>query len=206
MLIPCPSCAVPQKTDKKDAWWLAHLFRHGMMRASYLPPRPVRELRLLTRGRREWVRDAAQEKNRVQKLLEQSSIQLRSVLSDVFGASGAAMLEALMVKGETDPERIAGLAKGSLKKKKTEIAAALEGYRLPETHRFLIRQRMEHLAAILQQLDDLDAEIHKVLESRPAFAEAAQRIESIPGRQRVSAAETVAEAGPDVRLSPAQRI
>jgi transposase len=95
------------KTDKKDAWWLAHLFRHDMIRASYLPARPVRELRMLTRRRRELVRAAAQEKNRVQKLLEQSSIKLRGVLSDVFGASGAAMLEALIIHGESDPQRIA---------------------------------------------------------------------------------------------------
>jgi transposase len=190
------------KTDKKDAWWLAHLFRHDMIRASYLPPRPVRELRMLTRRRRELIRDAAREKNRVQKLLEQSSIKLRSVLSDVFGASGAAMLEALVLEGETDSMRIAGRAKGRLIQKKEQIAAALEGHRLPEAHRFLIRQTMEHLATMLQHVDELDDQIRKHLETHPEFAQSAKLLESIPGMDRVSAAETVAEVGPDVEAFP----
>jgi transposase len=190
------------KTDKKDAWWLAHLFRHDMIRASYLPARPVRELRMLTRRRRELIRDAAREKNRVQKLLEQSSIKLRSVLSDVFGASGAGMLEALVLEGETDPMRIASRAKGSLIKKKEQIAAALEGHRLAETPRFLIRQTMQHLATMLHQIDELDDQIQKHLEANPGFAQSAQLLESIPGMDRVSAAETVAEVGPDVAAFP----
>ena len=190
------------KTDKKDAWWLAHLFRHDMIRASYLPARPVRELRLLTRRRRELVRDAAQEKNRVQKLLEQSSIKLRSVLSDVFGASGVAMLEALIVAGESDPQRIAELAKGSLRKKKEQIAAALEGFQLPPAHRFLLRQALEHLASLLWQVEELDQEIARYIRSRPEFAQSAQLLESIPGFDQVSAAETVAEVGPDVKAFP----
>ena len=190
------------KTDKKDAWWLAHLYRHDMIRASYLPSRPVRELRMLTRRRRELVRAAAQEKNRVQKLLEQSSIKLRSVLSDVFGASGAAMLEALIMDGESDPERIAALAKGSLVKKKEQIAATLEGFHLPAAHRFLIRQTLEHLAGILQQVDELEQEIGRYLQSHPAFAQSAALLETIPGINQVSAAETVAEVGPDVKAFP----
>ena len=190
------------KTDKKDAWWLAHLFRHDMIRASYLPERPVRELRMLTRRRRELVRGAAQEKNRVQKLLEQSNIKLRSVLSDVFGASGAAMLEALIVNGESDPHRIAALAKGSLVKKKEQIAAALEGFHLPQTHRFLIRQTLEHLASILQQVDELETEIGQHMQLHPEFARSAELLESIPGFNQVSAAETVAEVGPNVKAFP----
>lgn len=187
------------KTDKKDAWWLAHLFRHDMIRASYLPPRPVRELRMLTRRRRELVRAAAQEKNRVQKLLEQSSIKLRSVLSDVFGASGAAMLEALILEGESDPQRLAALAKGSLAKKKEQIAATLAGSHLPPAHRFLIRQALEHLAGILQQVDELEQEIGRYIQQHPEFAQSAKLLESIPGFNQVSAAETVAEVGPDVK-------
>jgi transposase len=190
------------KTDKKDAWWLAHLFRHDMIRASYLPVRPVRELRMLTRRRRELIRNAAQEKNRIQKYLEQSSIKLRGVLSDVFGASGAAMLEALILRGETDPEQIASLAKGSLKKKQKEIAAALEGYRLPPAHRFLIRQTMEHLAVMVEQLDEIEDEIQRVIQNCPEFREAAELVQTIPGFDRVAAAETVAEVGPTVKAFP----
>jgi len=189
------------KTDKKDAWWLAHLYRHDMIRASYLPARPVRELRMLTRRRRELVRDAAQEKNRVQKLMEQSHIKLRSVLSDVFGASGAAILEALL-DGEQDPQRLADLAKGSLRKKKTQIAAALTGLEIPEVHRFLIRQALEHLAVMVEQVDDVQAWIRRHIREEPEFAKSAELLESIPGINEVSAAETVAEVGPNVKAFP----
>lgn len=189
------------KTDKKDAWWLAHLYRHDMIRASYLPPRPVRELRMLTRRRRELVRDAAQEKNRVQKLLEQSNIKLRGVLSDVFGVSGAAMLEAIVVDGKTDPLEIATLAQGSLVKKKAAIAESLKGFQLPETHRFLIRQGMEHLAALVQQLEELEQAIQAKLKQE-GFEGASQLLQTIPGIEQVSAAEIVAEVGPDVKAFP----
>jgi transposase len=156
---------------------------------------------MLTRRRRELVRAAAQEKNRVQKLLEQSSVKLRSVMSDVFGASGAAMLEAL-VNGETDARRIACLAKGTLKKKQEQIAASLQGFRMPEANRFLIRQTLEHLAAILEQVDDLEAKIEAHLQAYPEFGQSAKLVQSIPGFNQVSAAETVAEVGPDVKAFP----
>jgi transposase len=189
------------KTDKKDAWWLAHLYRHDMIRPSYLPPQPVRELRMLTRRRRELIRDAAQEKNRVQKLLEQSNIKLRGVLSDVFGVSGAAMLEAIVVDGKTDPAQIAELAQGSLKKKQAAIAESLTGFQLSETHRFLIRQGMEHLAALVQQLEELELQIQAKVKGE-GFQPAAQLLQTIPGIEQVSAAEIVAEVGPDVKAFP----
>ena len=189
------------KTDKKDAWWLAHLHRHAMIRASYLPPRPIRELRLLTRRRRELIRDAAKEKNRVQKLLEQSNIKLRSVLTDVFGASGAAMLEAIVLENKTDPVQIAELARGSLKQKKAAIAASLEGFRLPQTHQLLIRQGMEHLAGLVQQLDELDRKIQDKIQVEK-LATAAELLQTIPGIEQVSAAEIVAEVGGDVQAFP----
>jgi len=189
------------KTDKKDAWWLAHLYRHNMIRASYLPPAPVRQLRLLTRRRRELIRNAAQEKNRVQKLLEQSNIKLRSVLSDVFGVSGAAMLEAIVVEGKTDPAEIASLARGTLQHKKEAIAGALIGFQLPETHRFLIKQAMEHLATLVEHIEELDRQIQSHLVAH-GMERAAELVESIPGIRRTSAAEIVAEVGPDVKAFP----
>jgi len=134
------------KTDKKDACWLAHLFRHGMIRASYVPERPVRELRMLTRQRREKIRNVALEKNRLQKVLEQGNVKLRGVMSDLFGVSGEAMLRAMIQGNETDPGKRADLAQGSFQNKREQIIAALEGHRLPETYRLLLRQGMEHLA------------------------------------------------------------
>jgi transposase len=159
------------------------LYRHDMIRPSYLPPRPIRELRMLTRRRRELIRDAAQEKNRVQKLLEQSNIKLRSVLSDGFGVSGAAMLEAMVVDGKTDPVQIAELAQGSLKKKKTQIAESLKGFQLPEVHRLLIRHGMEHLAALVQQLEELEGQIQAKIKAE-GFEPAAQLLQTIRGSSK----------------------
>ena len=189
------------KTDKKDAWWLAHLFRHGMIRPSYLPCRAVRELRMLTRQRREKIRDVAQEKNRVQKVLEQGNVKLRSVLTDLFGASGEAMLEAMILKKESDPAKIADLAKGKLRKKKEEIQAALEGHRLPETHSFLVQQGLEHIAVLVEQIEALDREVERKIEAE-GYQKAYRNLQTIPGVREVAAAEALAEVGPDTRAFP----
>lgn len=189
------------KTDKKDAWWLAHLFRHGMVRASYLPVRAVRELRKLTRQRREKIRDLAREKNRVQKVLEQGNVKLRSVLSDLFGASGEAMLEAMIVRKETDPVKIAALAKGKLCKKKAEIRAALEGHQLPETHRFLVQQSLECMAVLVEHIEALDRKIEAKIQAE-RFQQAYQNLQTIPGIKETAAAEALAEVGPDAKAFP----
>jgi transposase len=99
------------KTDYKDAWWLAHLLRHGMVTPSFIPPRPQRELRDLTRRRRKLIQAASAEKNRVGKVLEDANVKLGSVLTDVFGVSGQLMLEALLT-GKADAAEIAGFANG----------------------------------------------------------------------------------------------
>lgn len=189
------------KTDKKDAWWLAHLFRHGMVRASYLPMRSVRQLRMLTRQRREKIRNLAQEKNRVQKTLEQGNVKLRSVLTDVFGASGEAMLQAMILNKETDPVKIAALAKGKLRKKKEQIRAALEGHRLPETHRFLVQEGLEHMAVLVEQIQVLDCKVEEKIQTE-GFQQAYQNLQTIPGVKETAAAEALAEVGPDVKAFP----
>ena len=189
------------KTDKKDAWWLAHLFRHGMIRPSYLPRRAVRELRMLTRQRREKIRNLAQEKNRVQKVLEQGNVKLRGVMSDVFGASGEAMLEAMILRKETDPAKIAELARGSLCKKKAEIRAALEGHRLPETHRFLLHQGLEQMAVLVEQIEALDRQVEAKIQAE-GFQRSYQYLQTIPGIKETAAAEALAEVGPDTQSFP----
>jgi transposase len=189
------------KTDKKDAWWLAHLFRHGMIRASYVPERPVRELRMLTRQRREKIRDAAQEKNRLQKVLEQGNVKLRGVMSDLFGVTGEAILRAMLVDHETDPEKLADLAKGSLRNKREQIAAALKGHRLPETHRLLLRQGMEHLALLVKQIEELDEQVEAKIRAE-GWQTPYQNLQSIPGVKQTAAGEIVAEAGPQAKAFP----
>jgi transposase len=113
------------KTDDKDGWWLAHLLRHAMIYASFIPPRSIRELRDLTRHCKRLLSDGTAEKNRVQKILEDANVKLGNVLTDVFGVSGQLMLDALL-KGEADLRQIAEFAKEPAKKKVPEIIAALE--------------------------------------------------------------------------------
>jgi len=189
------------KTDKKDAWWLAHLFRHGMIRASYLPLRSVRELRMLTRQRRERIRDLAREKNRVQKVLEQGNVKLGSVMTDLFGASGEAMLQAMILEKQTDPAAIAALARGRLCKKQAAIRSALEGHRLAEGHRLVVQQGLEHMALLVQQIEQLDREVESKIQTE-GFQQAYQNLQTIPGIKETAAAEALAEVGPDTQAFP----
>jgi len=128
------------KTDPSDAHWLAHLLRHNMIRPSYIPPPPIRQLRDLTRRRKQLVRNGAQERNRIQKILEDANLKLGNVLSDVFGLSGQLMIDRLL-EGEATPEEVAELAQKSARKKIPEIRAALEGNRMNAMHRRLINLR-----------------------------------------------------------------
>ncbi len=135
--------AVPgRKTDVKDAEWICDLLRHGLLRGSFIPGRPQRELRELVRYRKELVRERAREVNRLQKVLEGANIKLGDVATDVMGKSGHAMIEALVV-GETDPELLASLAKGRLKKKSERLASALRCRPLSVTLRLAFGARAE---------------------------------------------------------------
>lgn len=156
------------KTDPKDSQWLAHLLRHGLIRPSFIPPRPVRDLRDLTRRRRQLLKDATS--NRVQKILEDSNVKLASVLADPFGVSGQLMLEALL-KGKASADEIAELAKGRARRRIPELAASLEGHRMSEHHRRMIHYSLEHLGFLEGQLLALDEEILREIEKagfRPA--------------------------------------
>src|SRR5260370_11316002 len=135
------------KTDARDSWWLAHLLRHGMIRASFIPPKPTRELRELTRRRKKLVETAAEERNRVQKQLEYGNVKLGNELSDVFGLRGQHMLKAL-VDEERTAEQIAELAQGGLKKKKAEIAESNRGQQLSEIQTELIRSSRRHMVVL----------------------------------------------------------
>ena len=125
-----------RKTDVKDAEWIADLVRHGLIAKSFVPARPLRELRELLRYRRKLVESQSAERNRLLKLLETANIKLASVASDVFGVSGRAMLKALS-EGNVSAEEMAGLAKGQLRPKHDDLVLALEG-RVEEHHRFLL--------------------------------------------------------------------
>lgn len=190
--------AVPgRKTDVKDAEWIADLLRHGLLRASFIPSRPERELRELTRYRTSLIRERAAEVNRVQKVLEGANIKLASVATNVLGASGRAMLEA-MVGGEESPEKLAGLARGRLREKHAALEEALAG-RLGPHQRFLLSVQLRHI-------DELDAAIAEVSEEVEArlrpFQNAAERLMTIPGVGPRTAQTILTEVGADVSRFP----
>ena len=136
--------AVPgRKTDVKDAEWICDLLRHGLLRGSFIPDRPQRELRELVRYRKDLIRERAREVNRIQKVLEGANIKLGDVATDVMGKSGQAILEAL-VAGETDPETLAQLARGKLKKKAGQLTKAMEGLIGPH-QRMMLAAQIEHV-------------------------------------------------------------
>jgi hypothetical protein len=151
-----------RKTDVKDAEWIADLVRHGLIAKSFVPARPLRELRELLRYRRKLVESQSAERNRLLKLLETANIKLASVASDVFGASGRAMLKTLS-EGNTSAEEIAGLAKGQLRRKHDELVLALEG-RVEEHHRFLLAIQLHRLEAAEHDIEALDSRIAERLE------------------------------------------
>lgn len=190
------------KTDWNDCRWLAHLLRHGLIRASFIPPRPVRELRDLTRRRKQILSNATGERNRVQKVLEDANVKLGSVLTDIFGVSGQLMLEALL-EGKAAVEDIADLARHTARRKIPEIIQSLKGNRLDDHHRMLIRLSLEHLAFLEQQLQQIDAEILVRVE-QPQFRQAFQLLQTVPGIRQDSAASILAETGPDMAQFPSE--
>ncbi len=188
------------KTDMKDCRWLAHLLRHGMIRPSYIPSRAIRELRDLTRRRKQLIRNGAMERNRVQKVLEEANIKIGSVLSDVFGASGQDMLLAL-VQGKATAQEIAQLAKRQARKKIPELEAALEGHCMSESQRQLIRQCMSHLAFLDKQIEEINGQIQDKIGAF-GFQESYELLQSITGIKREAAATVLAEVGDTVAAFP----
>jgi len=183
------------KTDDKDGWWLAHLLRHAMIHPSFIPPRPIRELRDLTRRRKRLLGNASAEKNRVQKVLEDANVKLGSVLTDVFGVSGQLMLDALL-KGKARPEEIAQFAKRGAKRKIPEIIQALEGHRMSDHHRIMIGYSLKHLEFLEQQIGEIDGAIVGKIKEAGLEAEW-QLLQTLPSIQDRSAAAILAETGAD---------
>jgi transposase len=188
------------KTDRRDAKWLAHLLRHDMVRASFVPPRPIRELRDLTRRRKQLLGDATSERNRVQKTLEDANVKLGSVLSDVFGVSGQRMLEALL-KGGGSAEEIAEMARQKARQKIPRIIESLTGHRFSEHHRLMIRMSLEHLRMLEGQIIDLDEELVKRINSL-GLERLLSLLQTIPGLGHDSAVSILAEVGPDMKQFP----
>jgi len=190
--------AVPgRKTDVKDAEWIADLLRHGLLRASFIPDRPQRELRDLTRTRTSLTDARSAAVNRLQKVLEDANLKLAGVATDVTGVSGRAILAALL-DGEEDPAVLADLAKGKLRKKRDDLARALDG-RMSDHHRLLLTTHLAHIDFLDEEVARLSAAIDERL--RP-FADELARLDTIPGVDRQTAEVLIAEIGTEMGRFP----
>lgn len=188
-----------RKTDVKDCEWIAQLLQHGLLRPSFVPLPPVRELRDLTRQRTQLVNERSAVSNRIQKVLEDANVKLASVASDVLGVSGRAMLEAI-VAGEDRPEELAQLARSRLRGKLPELQRALQGKVTPH-HRFLLEAFLDHVKHLEAQIDRFSKRIEEVL---GPLAEAVERLKTIPGVEQRAAEIIVAEIGADMSVFPTE--
>ncbi len=195
--------AVPgRKTDVRDCEWLADLLRHGLLKASFIPPLEIRELRELTRYRQTLVREQASVANRVQRTIESGNIKLGQVATDVLGVSGRLMLRAL-AEGESDTEKMAKLARGRLTGKRDELRRALSG-RLTAAQRFVLRELLDRYdeleAAISRANEQIDKEVAASID--PFVAEAVKLLQTIPGVGERVAEVIVSEIGVDMSRFP----
>ncbi|MGH8475964.1 MAG: IS110 family transposase [Methylococcales bacterium] len=189
-----------RKTDVLDSEWLAECFQLGLLRASFIPPAPVRELRDLTRYRTSLIGERARTANRLQKVLEDANIKLASVVTDIQGVSAWAMLQAI-VAGNTDAQAMADLAKGLLRKKREQLVEALTGAVKPH-HRFLIAELLSQIEYSEEAIGRISLEVEERL--RP-FEEDVKLLDSIPGIGRRIAEVLLAEIGWDMSRFASER-
>ena len=182
-----------KKTDVKDAEWICQLVEHGLVRPSFVPPKEIRELRNLTRYRKRQIEERAEEVQRLEKVLQEAGIKLSSVATRVLGASGRAMIEAL-VSGITDPEVLAELAKGRLRSKIPALKEALEG-NFSAHHAFLVGNILAHIDYLDESIARLSGEIERVI---IPFSEEVALLETIPGVDLRTAEILIAEIGVDM--------
>ena len=186
-----------RKTDVNDATWLADLLTHGLIRASFVPDRPTMETRTLLRTRKQMTRERTRHVQRLQKTLEEANIKLDSVISDITGKSGRAMIEA-MITGENDPAKLARLARGRIKASPETLAEALRG-RVSRHHRFLLRLHLDQIDVLDRALAEIDKEVEAGLAPFRPFIDL---LTSMPGIAELSARMLLAEIGTDMSRFP----
>jgi transposase len=186
-----------RKTDVADAAWLADLLAHGLVRASFVPDAPTQAMRALLRTRKQLVREQSSHVQRLQKTLEDANLKLASVLTDIMGLSGRAILEAL-VAGETDPDRLLALVHRRVRAEPARLRAALSG-RVSDSHRFLLRLHLGQYDALAKALGEIDAEVERDLDP---FRDSVRLLRTVPGVGELAARAIVAEIGSDMRRFP----
>jgi len=198
-----------RKTDVKDCQWLAQLLQHGLLRSSFVPPRPQRELRDLTRHRSQIVSERARITNRIHKVLEDANIKLHAVASDVMGVSGRSMLEAI-IAGEDNPRELAEKARKRLRNKIPELTLALEG-RITDHHRFMLKTLYRHWVYLGELVDEMTERIETLLHSLDTsdeeddvlpFEQAVDLLITVPGIDVHTAHSILAEIGTDMSRFP----
>jgi transposase len=196
--------AVPgRKTDVRDCEWIADLLRHGLLKASFIPPREIRELRELTRYRQSLKGELARLANRVQKVIESGNIKLGQVASNALGVSARGMLK-LLAAGETDVERMANLAQRQLKQKKPELRRALVG-RLTESQRWVLSELLTRYEEVEAAIARVDERIDRELTTHPFVKEAVERIDEVSGLGTQNAVDIISEIGVEMSAFPSHR-
>jgi transposase len=184
-----------RKTDVADATWLADLLAHGLIRASFVPEPATQEMRALLRTRKQLVREQASHVQRIQKTLEDANLKLASVLTNIMGVSGRAILRAL-IEGETDPDHLLTLIDRRVKAPRDRVHAALQG-RVTDRHRFLWRLHLRQIDTLDAAVAEIDQEVDRDLDP---FRDAVRLLCSIPGVSDLTAQVVVSEIGIDPRI------
>jgi transposase len=192
-----------RKTDTKDSEWLAELLQHGLLAGSFVPPRLIRDLRDLTRTRAALTQESSRIASRIQKVLEDANIKLASVASDALGKSGQAMLAAV-IAGQSDPERLADLALGTLRGKIPQLRRALDGL-IRDHHRFLLKRLLVQWRFVENETELIDQRLEQIEKEEPQIAEAVTRWDTVPGVDRIAAWGLVAEMGFDMEQFPSAK-
>lgn len=186
-----------RKTDVKDCEWLAQLLRHGLVKGSFIPPKPIRELRDLTRYREKLTQKRSSEINRIQKFLEDANIKLSSVATDITGVSAQNMIYHL-IQDDMSPQEMADLAKGRLRNKIEDLEKSLEGY-ITDHHRLILQLTFQMIASYDEAIEKLNKEIDKRMEP---FQKEAEGVQTIPGVKKKFAERIIAEIGVDMSRFP----
>lgn len=187
------------KTDKKDSAWISKLLLSGLLKPSFVPPAPIRELRELCRYKKKLIGQRVSERNRLHKVLEDANIKMASVMSDVFGVSGTMMINAI-IDGQRDPVVLASMAKGTLRRKTEELRQSLEGS-LSEHHIFMLRTLRSSIQNIESVLRSVEARIEEYAQAMDGEAEL---IQTVPGIGRETAVSILSEIGTDMDVFPSK--